>query len=915
MRVDKELANIRLKFAQSAALSSYQKKKYVWKMCYIYMLGYEIDFGHMEMISLLSSTKFQEKSVGYMAVALLIKPGDEMMTLVVNSMRNDIVGNVNFGQTLGLSAVANVGNVDLSEALAADVQRLITDSSSHFNPGSTLSPEIEARNRISVRKKACLCLLKLFRSNPDCVELSEWPAKLAPLLQDRDLGMVTSAIALVLGFAEKDPQDFEVLVPIVIATMDRLVVQKNVHADYTYYKTPSPWLQVRCIQFLRNYRAPFETDKKNMLWEVLKKILIKSDLSSECVNKSNADHSILFEAVGLLIHYGAAESEPRLYQQAMALLGKFISVKDANIRYLGLDSLAMLARQDGPTSVQQHQSTVILALKDADVSVRKRSLELLFLMTDSSNAHTIVDELLVALPSSEAALKEEMVIKIAILAERLQSSLTWYLDTMVQAVTVAGDFVSEDVWFRIIRVVTNEPSIQEYAAEKMIQVVQSKWCHETAVALAAYIIGEFGVNVCEKAGMSGLDQFSALQHHFPRMSDRVQALILTSYAKLINLYPDCRQPITEVFVRLSKSGHLEIQQRSCEYLRLAGGDASLMENVLNVMPAYPERENVLLTKLNATANPEDKKKKWSTEVRSSEGVEAGSESALPVASVGKMVDLLSLDDEEPGASLGVAAPAQTGVTLKPMEEMAVRRLLATLLLLPGQAAVLSDIQPLKVLCIGEFKGLIGRVALAITNAGDGRQPITNLSVAVTSCPSALSMKVSQAPATSLAPEEKTPCYVMVESSRQPFPECPQVTVSFAYNGSAYTHVFEVPVTVCAFADLSAPALAKQAFLDQWKSLDSGSQEAQDVFPAAQSVNASSAARIKSVLFSAMRITPATDIDNANTATGTCAWASNGVLAMIRIEADASSGRYRVTARAKDGVYAVALKNVFKLLLG
>ena len=80
LRVDKELANIRLKFAQSAGLNSYQKKKYVWKMCYIYMLGYDIDFGHLEIISLLSSTKFQEKSVGYMGVALLVKPEDEIMT-------------------------------------------------------------------------------------------------------------------------------------------------------------------------------------------------------------------------------------------------------------------------------------------------------------------------------------------------------------------------------------------------------------------------------------------------------------------------------------------------------------------------------------------------------------------------------------------------------------------------------------------------------------------------------------------------------------------------------------------------------------------------------------------------------------------------------------------------------------------
>ena len=31
--------------------------RYVWKLVYMFMLGYEIDFGHMEMISLISSTR------------------------------------------------------------------------------------------------------------------------------------------------------------------------------------------------------------------------------------------------------------------------------------------------------------------------------------------------------------------------------------------------------------------------------------------------------------------------------------------------------------------------------------------------------------------------------------------------------------------------------------------------------------------------------------------------------------------------------------------------------------------------------------------------------------------------------------------------------------------------------------------
>jgi AP-2 complex subunit alpha len=171
-RVDKELANIRHKFSATANLSSYQKKKYVWKMCYIAMLGYDVDFGHMEFISLLSSTKFQEKSVGYMAVSLLLRPTDEMMTLVVNSMRNDIIGPYHHGKTLALAALANIGGVDLAEALSADVQRLITSSLEHGGSTRGLRPEGYESNRTLLSKKASLCLLRLFRTNPDCVEIS-----------------------------------------------------------------------------------------------------------------------------------------------------------------------------------------------------------------------------------------------------------------------------------------------------------------------------------------------------------------------------------------------------------------------------------------------------------------------------------------------------------------------------------------------------------------------------------------------------------------------------------------------------------------------------------------------------------------------------------------------------------------------
>jgi AP-2 complex subunit alpha len=60
------------------------------------------------------------------------------------------------------------------------------------------------------------------------------------------------------------------------------------------------------------------------------------------VNKNNSDHSILFEAINLIIHYRDSAFEV-LRKDIVALLGKFISVKEPNIRYLALDTMSKIS--------------------------------------------------------------------------------------------------------------------------------------------------------------------------------------------------------------------------------------------------------------------------------------------------------------------------------------------------------------------------------------------------------------------------------------------------------------------------------------------------------------------------------------------------------------------------------------------
>lgn len=52
-----------IEFLGDKTLDGYQKKKYICKLVFIFLLGHDIDFGHMEAVNLLSSNKYTEKQI------------------------------------------------------------------------------------------------------------------------------------------------------------------------------------------------------------------------------------------------------------------------------------------------------------------------------------------------------------------------------------------------------------------------------------------------------------------------------------------------------------------------------------------------------------------------------------------------------------------------------------------------------------------------------------------------------------------------------------------------------------------------------------------------------------------------------------------------------------------------------------
>ncbi|XP_042178043.1 AP-2 complex subunit alpha-1 isoform X7 [Oncorhynchus tshawytscha] len=546
----------------------------------------------MEAVNLLSSNKYTEKQIGYLFISVLVNSNSELIRLINNAIKNDLSSRNPTFMCLALHCIANVGSREMAEAFAGEIPRILV-------AGDTMD---------SVKQSAALCLLRLYKASPDLVLMGEWTSRVVHLLNDQHMGVVTAAISLITCLSSKNPDEFKTCVSLAVSRLSRIVSSASTDLqDYTYYFVPAPWLSCKLLRLLQCYPPPEDGAVKGRLVECLETILNKAQEppKSKKVQHSNAKNAILFEAISLIIHY---DSEPNLLVRACNQLGQFLQHRETNLRYLALESMCTLASSEfSHEAVKTHIETVINALKtERDVSVRQRAADLLYAMCDRSNAKQIVAEMLSYLETADYSIREEMVLKVAILAEKYAVDYSWYVDTILNLIRIAGDYVSEEVWYRVIQIVINRDDVQGYAAKTVFEALQAPACHENMVKVGGYILGEFGNLIAGDPRSSPLVQFNLLHSKFHLCSVPTRALLLSAYIKFINLFPETKATIQEVLRSDSqiRNSDVELQQRAVEYLKLSSiASTDVLATVLEEMPPFPERESSILAKLKKKKGP------------------------------------------------------------------------------------------------------------------------------------------------------------------------------------------------------------------------------------------------------------------------------------------------------------------------
>uniref|UniRef100_A0AAR2J922 AP-2 complex subunit alpha n=1 Tax=Pygocentrus nattereri TaxID=42514 RepID=A0AAR2J922_PYGNA len=791
-RINKELANIRSKFKGDKALDGYSKKKYVCKLLFIFLLGHDIDFGHMEAVNLLSSNKYTEKQIGYLFISVLVNSNSELIRLINNAIKNDLSSRNPTFMCLALHCIANVGSREMAEAFAGEIPRILV-------AGDTMD---------SVKQSAALCLLRLYRTSPDLVLMGEWTSRVVHLLNDQHM---------IVSSASTDLQ------------------------DYTYYFVPAPWLSCKLLRLLQCYPPPEDGAVKGRLVECLETILNKAQEppKSKKVQHSNAKNAILFEAIALIIHY---DSEPNLLVRACNQLGQFLQHRETNLRYLALESMCTLASSEfSHEAVKTHIETVINALKtERDVSVRQRAADLLYAMCDRSNAKQIVAEMLSYLETADYSIREEMVLKVAILAEKYAVDYSWYVDTILNLIRIAGDYVSEEVWYRVIQIVINRDDVQGYAAKTVFEALQAPACHENMVKVGGYILGEFGNLIAGDPRSSPLVQFNLLHSKFHLCSVPTRALLLSAYIKFINLFPETKPTIQEVLRCDSqiRNSDVELQQRAVEYLKLSSiASTDVLATVLEEMPPFPERESSILAKLKkkkgpgaVSGNELEEGKREGGELNGA-GERPGDSSAIG-STPSPSADLLGLRSAAPVS----AAPPSAGSLLVDVFSEAGPAAPAAganddgfLRFVCKNNGVLFENQLLQIGVKSEYRQNLGRMYLFYGNKTSVQ--FVNFTTTV-SCPGELQSHIlyhCTAPVDPLVEGGAQVQQVINIECLTVFSDAPLLNIKFRYGGALQNLTLKLPVAINKF--FQPTEMSSHDFFQRWKQLSQPQQEAQKIFKA------------------------------------------------------------------------------------
>jgi AP-4 complex subunit epsilon-1 len=557
-----ELANLKVKMT-GKEVPTKKMREFLIRMIYVEMLGHDASFGHINAVKLAhTKTSLIEKRVGYLAVCLTLHSEHSFMLLLINTIQQDLKSDNYLEVAMALTVVCKLISIDTIPAVLPLIAKLL-----------------EHKEGL-VKKKAVMALHRFHQLDPSVV--NNLQPQIRKTLCDSNISVMGASLILLYDLAQAKPSLYKDLVPDFVSILKQ-VVERRLPKDYDYHRMPAPWIQLKLLQILAVLGNADKQASEGM-YAVLQQCIKAADIGI------NVGYSIVYESVRTIT---SIYPDQTLIEDAAMSISRFITSENHNLRYLGVNALAAIVQIDSKYAAE-HQMVVIDCLEDPDETLKRKTLDLLYSMTNPQNVVVIVDKLISYLRStSDVYLRTELVSRINELAEKFAPSNEWFISTMNSVFELGGTLVRSAQAHNLCTLIIEaaqaqvadgnvENDIRVYAVETYLQLLNNNsQLPDLLLQVTAFILGEYG-HLSTSMNVHGV--INVLEAALDRQYDdaaTTKSWILHAIMKLVANSQIVDQDIQHLVSKYQASLYVDLQQRAHEFAELIKSP-QLMKAVLPV---------------------------------------------------------------------------------------------------------------------------------------------------------------------------------------------------------------------------------------------------------------------------------------------------------------------------------------------
>jgi len=424
----------------------------ILKLTYLEMYGFEMSWCNFQILEVMSSSKFQQKRIGYLAAIQSFKNEQDLLILATNQFKKDLNSHNHIEIGLALSGIATIVTPNLSKDINDDVLIKLNHSKPY------------------IRKKAVLAMYKIFLQYPDSLRMNF--NRIIDKLDDSDISVVSATINVICEISKKNPNVFVTYLPKFFTILEG---------------TKNNWLIIRILKLFQSLSKVEPRMKKKILPTIME-LMLKTQASS-----------LIYECINCIVNgsmlYPDSSKDKETAKTCIEQIMNFFETRDSNLKFVGLLALINIIQifPDLMHKMKGVSQVIMDCLTDNDLIIKRKALEVSSSLVTEDNITELVKVLLVQLIPSETTsipetLKLDITMKILSISSKDNYSnipnFNWYIAvlkdminlTLLPLSSINNATISQSISNSIARAIGKEfkilatrvPSIRSAILNKVI---------------------------------------------------------------------------------------------------------------------------------------------------------------------------------------------------------------------------------------------------------------------------------------------------------------------------------------------------------------------------------------------------------------------------------------------------------------